>query len=74
MHLDRRHHASRHAQVFQGVLEGQGIDHGREHSHLIARHAVHIVRRRWHASKDIATAKHQADLHAGMRHVSHFSG
>ena len=61
-----------HADLFQGVLQRQGIDDGGQHAHLVGGYAVHFPGGGRDAAEDIAPAHHQTDLHAGGGHRSHF--
>src|SRR5262249_39685141 len=46
------------------VLEGQGVDHGREHPHVVGGDAVHALRAVRDAAEDVAPADHGRDLEA----------
>jgi hypothetical protein len=60
--------------VFERVLEGQGVEHGGQHSHVIGGGAVHPLRRRGHAAVDVAGAHHDRRLHASPLHAGHGVG
>ena len=62
VHADRGLHSCRLATVLQRVLEGQGIDDGAEHAHVIGRDAVHAALARRVAADDVATADHDREL------------
>src|SRR5579875_2096291 len=64
MHLDRGHHARWHSHVFQRVLKRQSIDDSCEHPHVIAGYAVHLVRARCDAPKNVSAPQHETDLNA----------
>src|SRR5690606_35834971 len=70
--LDRRHHPGKHALALQGVLDGERIDHGCEHSHLVSGDSIDAGRRQPHAAKDIAAADYDRDLDTGITQVADF--
>ena len=41
IHFDRGHHAGFDARMFEGVLQGEGINYGGEHAHVVGGIAVH---------------------------------
>src|SRR2546425_214428 len=43
LHADRRHHPGIDALLFEDVLQRQGVDHGREHAHVVGGHAIHAL-------------------------------
>jgi hypothetical protein len=45
-----------------------GIHHGGEHAHVIGRGPVHALRRGRDTAKNVATADHDGQLHAGGDH------
>jgi len=73
VHFDRGHNTCGNALRFKRVLQRQGIDDGGQHAHMIAGYAIHILGGRGHATEEIASADHQADLDASPRHFGHFS-
>src|ERR1039457_3935345 len=74
VHLDGAHDPGMHADLFQGVLQRQGIDHGGEHAHVVGGHAIHVLGGGRDAAEDIAAAHHQPDLDAGGGYRGHFRG
>ena len=61
-HLDRRDDARDDAVLFEGVLERERVDHGREHAHVVGGRAVHPARARGDAPEDVAAADHHRRL------------
>ena len=72
--LDRRHHARRHALALERVLQGEGIDHRRQHAHVVASGAVGARGRSADAAKDVAAADHQRELEAEPADVADLGG
>jgi len=72
--LDRAHHAGLGAQLFQGVLHGQRVDHGGEHAHLVAGDPVHAACGQAGAAEDVAAADHQGHFGAGRLGFHHLTG
>ena len=70
----RRHDAGVGAETFERVLHRQGVDHRREHAHVIGRDAVHAGARKPGAAKDVAAAEHHRHLHAHLGQVSDLAG
>jgi len=72
--LDGAHHPALGAQLLQRVLHGQGIDHGGQHAHLVAGHAVHAARRQAGTTEDVAAPDHQAHFRARLARLDDFAG
>src|ERR1700733_3249573 len=70
MDLDGGHHARWNAGLLERILQGYGVDHGGKHPHVVRRYTVHLHGSRRNAPKEIASAYHQPDLHAGPGYVS----
>ena len=66
-HLERRHDAGVDLPLLEGVLQRQGVDDGREHSHVVARDAVDALRRRRDAPDDVSAADDDGNLDAEAR-------
>ena len=64
MHLNGGHDAGGNAELFEGILEGQGIDDGGEHAHVVSGDAVHFVRGSGDTAKDVAATENETDLDA----------
>ena len=60
--------------LFQRVLQGEAVDDGGEHAHVVGRDAVHVAGGGGHAAEEVAAADHQADLHAGARDFGDLGG
>ena len=65
-HLDGAHDAAVHAVALEAVLEGEGVDDGGEHAHVVALGAVHARGGPGEAAEDVAPAHDDGDLHAGL--------
>jgi len=64
MHLDGAHDAAVEASFFDGILERDGIDDGREHSHVIGRDAVHVDGLLGDSAKEVSPSNDDPDLAA----------
>ncbi len=53
------------AGLFDGVLQRDGVDDGREHAHVVGGDAVHMDGLFGDAAKEVAAANNDADLAAG---------
>ena len=69
-----RHHAALHAALLQRVLQGNGVDHRRQHAHVVGGHAVHFFRLLGHSAEEIAAADYDADFHAQPVDIGDFVG
>ena len=56
--------------LFQGVLQGEGIDDGGEHPHVVAGGPFDAAFAAWQASKNIAAADDDDDLDAEIPHLA----
>src|SRR5262249_30231549 len=65
-HRDCSLHARRLTRGLQRVLEGERVDHRREHAHVVGTGAVHTPVLAAHASPDVAAADHDGDLDAEL--------
>ena len=63
-HFDGCHHAGDHPLLLESVLEGQRVDHRRQHPHVVGGRAVHATGARRDAAKDVAAADHDGRLDA----------
>ena len=61
-HLNRRHHARRHADRLERVHHRERVDNRREHAHRIARHAINALAGARESAEDVAAAENNADL------------
>jgi len=62
VHVDGGLHPGRLAHVFQRILEGEGIDDGAEHAHVIGGDPIHALLARGIATDDVAAADHDGEL------------
>src|ERR1700759_4741235 len=74
MHLDGAHHTGVMTDLFESVRQREGVDDGREHSHVIAGDAIHTFRREGDAPEDIASADYDTDLNAFPGYSGDFIG
>ena len=63
-HADGGHHHGIHALLVEGVLHGEAVHHGAEHSHGVALGAVHAASGSGNSADEVAAADHERDLHA----------
>ena len=63
-HFDGRLDAGFDAVLLKGVLQGQGVDNGGEHAHVIAGGPVDAGAFPFHSAKDIAPAYYDDHLNA----------
>ena len=63
-HFDRRLDAGRSALFFEGVLKRQGIQHRRQHAHIVGGGAFHTAVRGVDPTKNVPAADHDGHLHA----------
>ena len=74
VHFDRRLHPGVNALLFQGILQGQRIDHRGQHAHVVGGDAVHFLGLLGHAAKEISAADDDGNLDAQGVNVRQFSG
>ena len=68
LHLDSGEYSGLDSCVFEGVLQGEGVDHGRQHSHVVGRVAVHLtVVGCGGASPNISAADDDTELERGRK-------
>jgi hypothetical protein len=63
-HLDRGEEARLDAVLFERVLQGEAVDDGGQHAHVVGRRAIHAPRARREAAKDVAAADDDTGLNA----------
>ena len=64
VHLDGGHDAAEEAALLDGVLEGDGVDDGGEHAHVIGGDAVHVDGLLGYSAEEVASSDDDADLNA----------
>ena len=74
LHPDRRHHPCFHAGPFERVLQSQGIDHGRQHAHVVGGHPIHTLLAGHRPPHDVATADDQAEADARRLNLADLAG
>ena len=73
-HLDRGHRAGGYPDSFEGILQGQRVDHRGQHAHVVAGGTVEPQLACGHAAEDVASADDERDLHAHLVHPLHLPG
>ena len=73
-HLDGREHAGGHPRLLDGILQGQRVDHGGEHAHVVAGGPVHPARAGRDAAEDVAAPDDHRELHPQPRHLGELLG
>jgi len=61
-HGDRGHGPGGDAAVLEGLLQGQRVDHRRQHAHVVAGGPVEAAPAGGHPPEDVAAADHDADV------------
>ena len=74
VHGNGAHYPGGHPGFLQGVLEGQGVDHGGQHAHVVGHGPVDPLGAGFQAPEDVAAAHHDADFHLQVNHVLDFPG
>src|SRR5205085_10569210 len=70
--VDGGHYPRLHLQVLQGVLQHDGIHHGREHADVISRGAIHIAGAGRDAAENVSAADHQRDFEGEIVELLNF--
>ena len=73
-HGDGRHHQCRDIRTLQRITHGQGIHHGGEHTHVVARNPIHTSSAQRSTTEQVTATDHQADLHADADQLADFQG
>ncbi len=73
-HGDGRRHASVGTAALQRVLQSNGVDHRRQHPHVVAGHAIDALSRAAHPPENVPAPDDDGDLHAGLLHVNDLVG
>ena len=73
-HGDGALHPGGDAQLLQRVLQGQGVDDGGQHAHVIPGGPLDAVPAGGEAAKDIAAADHHHDLDAQLADFADLAG
>ena len=74
VHRDRAHHPHRHADVLEGILEGEAVHHRGEHPDVVAGRAVHAGRGRGEPAEDVSATDDDPDLDAAGVDLRHLAG
>src|SRR4051794_38094709 len=70
VHLDGGHHTRVDLLLFERILQGDTVDDGGEHAHVISCHAVHTTCLHRHPAKEISATYHDGNL--ASQHVNIF--
>ena len=62
------------AEIFQGILQGHGIDHRGQHPHVVTLGAVHAAFFQLDSSENVATTDHNGDFNAQIAHLLDLAG
>ena len=62
VHLDGGHDAAVHATLFERILEGEGVDDGAQHAHVVGGDAIHVARLLRDTAEEVATAHDDGNL------------
>ena len=73
-HLDGREHAGGHPRLLDGILQGQRVDHGGQHAHVVAGGPVHPARAGRDAAEDVAAPDDHRELDAQPHHLGELLG
>ena len=60
------------ALLFECILEGEGIDDGGKHAHMIGGNAIHVTCLLGDAAEEVAASHDDCDLHAERVNVGQF--
>src|ERR1039458_7394498 len=72
--LDGGHDAADDPELLDGVLQGDRIDHGGQHAHVVGRDAVHVDGLLGDAAKEVSASDDDADLAAECVDGGQFGG
>jgi hypothetical protein len=73
-HLDRGQDPRGHSDLLDRVLQGESVDHGGEHAHVVAGGTVHAPGAGRDAPEDIPPADHDRQLDAESHHLADLGG
>lgn len=74
VHLDGGHDAAEEAELFDGVLKGDGVDDGGEHAHVVGGDTIHVDGLLGDSAEEVASANDDADLAAEGVNGGDFGG
>ena len=74
IHGDGGHHAALDIVFFDGVLECDGVDDGREHAHVVGGDAIHLFGLLGDAAEEVSTANDDGDFYAEGPKFHDFGG
>ena len=74
VHGDGGEHLGFLADCLQSRREGEGVNHGGKHAHLVTLDAVEALGGSLHATEDVASANHDGHLHSRVGHGLDLSG
>src|SRR5581483_8588931 len=64
VHFNGAHDAGENFLLLQRVLQGQRVDYGGQHAHMIGGDAVHILRLFGDSAEEVSATDHNSDFHA----------
>ena len=65
-HVDGGHHTGGDSFALEEVLDGQGVDDGGEHAHVVRLCAVHALLTRQSSPDDVASPDHETQAHSHL--------
>ncbi len=74
MHRNGRLDPGLHTFFLQGILQGQAVDHGSQHPHVVGRSAIHVIRTGGNPTENIPPADHDGDFHPKVENGANLFG
>ena len=74
LHGDGGKNAGGYARLFQGILQGQGVNDGGQHAHVIGRGPFHAIGGARDSPENVPAPHHQGNLDAELVDGGDFSG
>jgi hypothetical protein len=71
IHFDRGHHSGFDAGMFEGILQGEGVNYGGEHAHVVGGITIHATFAAGRGtSPDIAATNDDGQLEGGRKDIA----